>query len=158
MSMYWYTQLRTFYLKYIPSTHYFSKYVHGTDWYVLCLPKYYRGCCFMSYDSGKQYCVRVTCMLWCSYAKSVPLLVSTYMPSFWYLLGMYWYILVCAIIHFLFQYIQVSTFMYPVPVQQFMIPDVRKLIPAHDLMMTTHKKTLPVSPIPLPPENPLCKV
>jgi hypothetical protein len=45
------------------------------------------------------------------------------MTSFWYVLGTYLYVLVCTIIHFLFQYIQVRT-KNPVPVQWFTIPDV----------------------------------
>ncbi len=50
-----------------------TEYVLFTYWYVLCLQKYCRGCCFMLYACGKRYCVCVICMLWCSNTKSVPL-------------------------------------------------------------------------------------
>ena len=80
LDLYEYVLVQTKYVLLTPSTYLVRtispKYIHGTYWNVLCIQKYCSGCCFIQYACGKRYYVCVTCMLWCSYTESVPLLVS----------------------------------------------------------------------------------
>ncbi len=64
--------------------------------------KILQGMLFMQYACGKQYCVCMTCE-WCPYWCPI------YITLFWYILGKYWYVLVCTIIYLLYRYILVCT-------------------------------------------------
>ncbi len=81
----------------------------GTYLYVPCLPKYYRGCFFVSYDCGKRYCMCMTCILWCFNTKSVPKSVTNIHD---FILVNTWYILVCTCQYHYTWYIPVCTGMY----------------------------------------------
>ncbi len=82
-------------------------------------------CCFLSHDCGKQYCVCVAFMRWCSNTKSVSQFVShtchysgtylvhtsmyLYVPLYLSCTGMYRYVRVCT---GMYRYIPNTLFLY----------------------------------------------
>jgi hypothetical protein len=128
----------------------------GKYWYVLCLQKYCSGCCLMSYASGKQYNVCVTCMLWCSNTESVPLLVSNIHDI---ILVHIQYVLVCTSLYYYSfpvpvctRYVLVRTkselvrTKYPVPVMQVTILDATGNRPWLVKPLPRHPEVGPVPP------------